>query len=187
MLRLILPTLALVLALPLSLPAHAEKLPPAQLDQLRANFSQACHTTASLITPTWLQPGDVEQVCGCSDEKTMARLKETEFADADNLTKAERRLIEDIGTNSANECMQPLFAKGVVRMAVRQCVANASGIAALQSVPADRQQGVCSCAAERYVKTADLSDIAQIAAPDGMLMQHIGELLKSELAACKAP
>ncbi len=182
MLRFLLPILALALALP----AQAEKLQPAQIDLLRANFSQACHTTASLITPTWLQPGDVEQVCGCSDEKTVARLKEADFADVSNLTKAERRLIDDISTNAANECMQPLFAKGVARMATRQCIANASTILALQSIPPDRVQGVCFCASERYVKTADLREVDQVAAPDGMLMQHIGELLKNDIAACKA-
>jgi len=184
MLRILLRIFVPTMAFALTLPALAEKLPPAQIDLLRANFSQGCHATASLITPTWLQPGDVEQVC--SDEKTVARLQETEFADAANLTKAERRLIDDIGTNAANECMQPLFAKGVVRMATRLCVANASGIAALQGTPADRVQGACSCAAERYAKTADLRDIAQVAAPDGMLMQHIDQLLKNDLAACRA-
>ena len=182
MLRYFLPALALVLALPV----QAEKLPDAQLDMLRANFSIACHNTAALITPTWLQAGDVEQVCGCSDTKTVARLKEADFADANVLTKADRRRIDDIGTNAANECMQPFFAKGVERMAARQCVNNAASIPALQSLAADRAKGVCGCAAARYVKTADLRDIDQVAAPDSTLMQHIDYLLKNDIAACTA-
>ena len=182
MLRSILPILAFAFALS----AHAEKLPAVQIDLLRANFSQECRTTASLITPAWLQEGDAERICGCSDGKTAQRLKEMDVADAGNLSKAERKAIEDIGTNAANECMQPLFAKGVARMAARQCVANAAGIPALQSVGADRARSACSCAAERYASTADLRDTDQVAAPDGMLMQHVGELLKNDLNACLA-
>ena len=181
MLRLLLPSLALILAIP----AQAEKLPAGQIELFRANFSQECHNTATLITPSWLLPGETAQVCGCSDAKTVAQLQEADFAAAANLTTAAHRLIEDIGTNAAAECLQPLFAKGVARMATRQCIANAAAIPALQSLPEDRMKSACSCAAERYVASADLRDIGQVAAPDGMLMQHIGELLKSQCDACK--
>lgn len=180
MLRFLLPALALVLALP----AHAEKLPDAQVDLLRANFSMACHTTTSLITPAWLLPGEGEKVCGCSDGKTVARLKELDVVDAGNINKAEQRRIDDLGTNAANECMQPFFAKGVERMATRQCVASAAGIPGLQALDASHAKDICACAAQRYVKMADLSEIDQVAAPDGMLMQHIGDLLKQDISAC---
>ena len=182
MLRFLLSSLALTLALS----AQAAKLPDAQIDMLRANFSIGCHNTAALITPAWLQQGDAEKVCGCSDEKTVARLKEADFADANNLTKADQRRIDDIGTNAANECMQPFFAKGVERMAVRQCVNNAATIPALQGLAADRVKDICACAAARYVKTADLHEVDQVAAPDSMLMQHIGELLKADIGPCTA-
>jgi hypothetical protein len=182
MLRFLLPSLALVL----SLSANAEKLPDAQIDNLRANFSMACHTTTSLITPAWLLQGEGEQVCGCSDGKTVTRLREVEVVDANNINKAEQRRIDDIGTNAANECMQPFFAKSVERMATRQCVASASGIPGLQALDANHAKDVCACAAKRYVKTADLREIDQVAAPDSMLMQHIGDLLKSDISACLA-
>jgi len=186
MLRLLLPSLALVLASATALPAHAEKLPAPQIELLRANFGQQCHNTASLITPTWLLPNEVELVCGCSDKRTVARLQEADFADASNLSKADTRRINDIGTTSADECLQPLFAKGVARMATRQCVANAASIPGLEAMPEDRVKKICGCAADRYAETADLHDIDQIASPDSMLMKHIGELLKPQLNACRA-
>jgi|GEM_PF-4947641 len=180
MLRFLLPCLALAL----TLPAQAEKLPDAQIDLLRANFSMACHTTTSLITPAWLLPGEGEQVCACSDGKTAAQLKAVDVVDAGNINKAEQRRIDTIGTDTANECMQPYFAKGVERMATRQCVASAAGIPGLQSLDVGHAKDACACAAARYVKRADLREIDQVAAPDSMLMQHIGDLLKQDLAAC---
>jgi hypothetical protein len=185
MLRHLLPCLALILAT-LAFPAQAEKLPAEQIDLLRANFAQECHTTTSLITPSWLLPGEAEQVCGCSDTKIVAQLQTADFADPANLSKADHKRIEDIGTNAAGECLQPFFAKGVTRMATRQCVANAPGIPVLRSLPEDKVKSVCSCAAERYTQSADLRDVAQVAAPDGMLMRQTGDLLKPHLESCKS-
>ena len=182
MLRLLLPSLALAIALP----AHAEKLPAPQIELLRANFSRECHNTAALITPSWLLPDEAEKVCGCSDQKTLVRLQEADFADAANLTKTDIRRINDIGTTTADECLQPLFAKGVARMATRQCVANAASIPGLEAMAEDRVKKICSCAADRYVETADLRDIDQIASPDSMLMKHVGELLKPQINACRS-
>lgn len=166
--------------------AHAEKLAPPQIEVLRANFSQGCHTTTKIITPSWLQAGEAEQICSCADAKTASRLAEADFADIGNLTKADQMRIDDLGTKAADECLQPFFAKGVARMAARQCVENAATIPHLQSLAPDRVPQTCACAGEHYVQSADLRDIDQVAGPDGMVMKHIGDLLKPYLAACTA-
>lgn len=146
--------------------AQAEVPPEKMIQDIATKMHAGCIKTD--LKNSELKPEELVSICGCTQTSIATTLRKTNFSSVSKPTPADVELLHKTQENVKKECILAEPKKVVMTQGVSTCKASAKSNPKLKGLSREKQESVCSCAANRIAQYTDFEALGRMSKYDQM-------------------